>query len=82
MLDCFFIEFFFLKKNFYHADNNHFHHLLLNRFSLSQTLIIYIALIIVPNFLIILFREYILLVILFNILTYVFLTLKCKTINK
>jgi len=83
-LDCarlFFYRIFILKKNFYHADNNHFHHLLLNRFSLSQTLIIYIVLIIVPNFLIILFREYILLVILFNILTYVFLTLKCKTIN-
>ena len=84
-LDCarlFFYRILVLKKNFYHADNNHFHHLLLNRFSFSKTLVIYIALIIVPIFLNILFREYILLVILFNILTYVFLILKCTTINK
>ena len=84
-LDCarlFFYRILVLKKNFYYADNNHFHHLLLNRFSLSKTLVIYIALIIVPNFIINFFREYILLVILFNILTYVFLILKCTTINK
>ena len=84
-LDCarlFFYRILVLKKNFYYADNNHFHHLLLNRFSLSKTLVIYIALIIVPIFLNILFREYILLVILFNILTYIFLILKCITINK
>lgn len=84
-LDCarlFFERIFILKKSFYKADNNHFHHLLIRKYDLSKSLFIYLSLIIIPNILGFIFREYILLVIFFNILSYFFFTYRYLLLNK
>ena len=74
-LDCarlFFYRIFFLKKSFYRADNNHLHHILIKRHNLFMSLLVYLSLIFIPNFLFIIFQDYILLIIFINILGYVF----------
>ena len=84
-LDCarlFFQRIFILKKNFYNADNNHFHHFLIKKYDLSKSLFIYLSIIIFPNILGFLFKEYILLVIFFNILTYFIFTFRYLVANK
>lgn len=83
-LDCarlFFYRIFILKKNFYYADNHHFHHLLMKKYSSIITLIIYIIIILLPNYLAFFYREYILLVTLFNIITYIYLIYRCLVLN-
>lgn len=74
-LDCarlFFYRIFFLKKSFYRADNNHLHHILIKKHNLFRSLLVYLSLILIPNFLFIIFQDYILLIIFINILGYIF----------
>ena len=74
-LDCarlFIYRIFILKKSFYRADKNHLHHILINKFDLNKSLLIYLSLILIPNILFIIFKDYILLIIFINILSYVF----------
>lgn len=83
-LDCarlFFYRLFFLRKSFYKADNNHFHHLLINNYSLLKTNSIYLLLILIPNIFFLLFKEYVLYIIFINITIYILIinhTIKLK----
>ena len=75
-IDCarlFFYRLFILKKSFYRADKNHLHHILIKNFNLSNSLLIYLSLILIPNFLFVIFKDYILILIFINILTYIFI---------
>ena len=75
-IDCarlFIYRLFNLKKSFYRADKNHLHHILIKNFNLTNSLLIYLSLILIPNFLFVIFKDYILLIIFINILTYIFI---------
>ena len=64
------------KKNPFLADNNHIHHLLLKKFSKRYTVIIIQLLIIIPNFLALIFSAYMLNIILSTIIyLFLFITL-------
>lgn len=68
------------KKNPLHGDLNHFHHLLLKKYSLCKTLTIYLSLIIFPLFIFILNEN--LLIILLIIIILIYLTLVNKLLKQ
>ena len=83
-LDCarlFFQRMLILKRSFYEADNNHLHHFLIQKYDLSKSLFIYFSLIIFPNILGFILKEYILLVI-FLIYNLFLFTFRYLVLNK
>lgn len=84
-LDCarlFFYRIFFLKKNFYIADKNHLHHILISKFGPYKSLIIYLSAILIPNSYIFFYKDYILHAILITIVTYVLIIYRYKVLKK
>tara|TARA_B100000029_G_scaffold198307_1_gene196336 strand:+ start:8150 stop:9115 length:966 start_codon:yes stop_codon:yes gene_type:complete len=77
-----FIRLFFVriknKKNPLHGDLNHLHHLLLKKYSLFKTLIIYLSLTIFPIFIFILYENLLIILLVVTILIYSFLVNKLK----
>ena len=77
-----FIRLFFVriknKKNPLHGDLNHLHHLLLKKYSLFKTLIIYLSLTIIPIFIFILYENLLIILLVVTILIYSFLVNKLK----
>ena len=84
-LDCarlFFYRIFYLKKNFYTADKNHLHHILITEFGSYHSLIIYLSIILIPNCFIFFYQDYILHAILITILTYALIIYRYKVLKK
>ena len=64
------------KKNPLKGDLDHLHHLLIKRYSLTKTLVVYLILVNLPIYLLLLYKDILLILIIFTLATYFYLISK------